>query len=170
MAWSQSHPLARTVGHLEGRPLLICLGAWFYLGFAVTAATIVCFVRRILTQAMAEEKRVPWFVAATLAITYLQVFLWVHGFMRHVPRPHTYALLVIGTGWLILFSERRALQWRDNPQLHGGESFLGFAMVLLGVLMGFSQPGVRVVVLWLQAGCGFTRRLGASIRFIIGSR
>src|SRR5438034_601318 len=91
-------PLGRTVGHLEGRPLLECLGAGFYLGFAITAGTIVYFTRKILTREMAEEKRVPWFVAGALAVTYLQVFVWVHGFMRHLPQAHTYALLVIFMG------------------------------------------------------------------------
>ena len=93
---------------------------------------------------MAEEKRVPWFVASALAVTYLQVFVWVHGFMRHLPHPHTYALLVIGIGWLILFAERRALELKESPQLHGGESFLGFAFILLGLLMGFSDPYIRI--------------------------
>ncbi|HXU76648.1 MAG TPA: hypothetical protein VN794_08765, partial [Methylomirabilota bacterium] len=144
-------PLARTVGHLEGQPLLICLGAGFYLGFILMAATIVWFTRRVMTRELAEEKRVPWFVAASLAITYLQVFVWVHGFMRHVPQAATYALLVILTGWLILFSERRALELKGSPQLHGGESFLGFALILLGLLMGFNQPAVRIAA-FLTAG------------------
>ena len=54
------------------------------------------------------------FVAGALAFTFLQVFVWVHGFMRHLPHAHTYALLVIGTGWLVLFAERRALQLRSR--------------------------------------------------------
>jgi hypothetical protein len=137
-------PLARTVGHLQGDSLLLCLGAGFYLGFTVTAGAIVRFSRHILTKEMAEERRVPWFVGGVLAITFLQVFIWVHGFMRHVPQAHTYALLVIFTGWLILHSERRALELLQSPQLHGGESFLGFALLLLGVIMGFGQPSVRI--------------------------
>jgi hypothetical protein len=137
-------PLAQTVFHLEGRPFLIALGAGFYIGFAVAAATLVQFTRKTLTREMAEEKRVPWFVACALAVTYLQVFVWVHGFMRHLPHPHTYALLVIGIGWLILFAERRALELKQSPQLHGGESFLGFAFILLGLLMGFSDPYIRI--------------------------
>jgi hypothetical protein len=137
-------PLARTVFQFEGRPFLIALGAGFYLGFIIAAATLVHFTRKTLTREMAEEKRVPWFVASVLAVTYLQVFVWVHGFMRHLPHPHTYALLVIGIGWLILFAERRALELKESPQLHGGESFLGFAFILLGLLMGFSDPYIRI--------------------------
>lgn len=145
-------PLAKTLCHLEGESLLVCIGTGFYLGFAVAAATIVRFTRRILTRPMAEEKRVPWFVAASLGITFVQVFLWVHGFMRHVPEAQTYALLVILIGWLVLFAERRALELKENPQWHGGESFLGFALLLLGVLMGFSQPTMRIVVLGAAGG------------------
>jgi hypothetical protein len=155
-------PLARTVGHLEGHSLLLALGAGFYIGFAVAAATLVQFTRKMLTREMAEEKRVPWFVASVLAVTFLQVFVWVHGFMRHLPHPHTYALLVIGIGWLILFAERRALELKQSPQLHGGESFLGFAFVLLGLLMGFSDPYIRIAsfeaagIVWLFQA--FSRR------------
>jgi len=151
-------PLARTFGHLEGQSLLVCLGTGFYLGFFVAAWTIVHFTRTILTREMAAEKRVPWFVAAALAITFLQVFVWVHGFMRHVPHAHTYALLIILTGWLILYSERRALELRQSPTMHGGESFLGFAFVLLGLLMGFTEPTIRIVsfaaagVVWIYQG------------------
>jgi len=53
--------------------------------------------------------------------------------MRHLPQAHTYALLVILIGWLVLYAERRALQLQDSPKLHGGESFLGFAFILLGL-------------------------------------
>ncbi|HEX3720751.1 MAG TPA: hypothetical protein VH595_22605 [Verrucomicrobiae bacterium] len=137
-------PLGRTVGHLEGHSLLLCLGAGFYAGFAATAGVIVLFTRKILTREMAEEKRVPWFVAGSLTITFLEVFIWVHGFMRHVPKAPTYALMVILTGWLILYAERRALQLKESPHLHGGESFLGFGMILLGLLMGFGEPTVRI--------------------------
>src|SRR4029077_14287774 len=109
-----------------------------------TAGTIVRFSRRILTREMAEEKRVPWFVASALAVTFLQVFVWGHGFMRHLPHAHTYALLIIMIGWVILYSERRALELRESPQLHGGESFLGFGFLLLGLLMGFTEPSIRI--------------------------
>lgn len=144
-------PLGQTVGRLEGQPLLLCLGAGFYAGFAATAGAIVFFTRKILTRQMAEEKRVPWFVAGALAITFVEVFIWVHGFMRHLPQAPTYALMVILTGWLILYAERRALQLKESPQLHGGESFLGFGMILLGLLMGFSEPRVRIAS-FLTAG------------------
>jgi hypothetical protein len=75
----------------------------------------------------------------------------VHGFMRHVPQPHTYALMIIATGWLILFAERRGLALRNSPQLHGGESFLGFALLLLGLLMAFTEPTMRILC-FLAAG------------------
>ena len=151
-------PLARTVGHFEGESLLLCVGVGFYAGFAAMAAAIVHFARRILTREMAEEKRVPWFVAGALAVTFLQVFIWAHGFLRHLPQAATYALLVILTGWLILHAERRALELKQCPQLHGGESFLGFGAILLGLLMGFSNPTVRILAfllagaVWLYQG------------------
>jgi hypothetical protein len=151
-------PLARTVGHLDGRPLLLCMGAGFYAGFAATAATLVYFSRRILTRQMADDKRVPWFVAGVLAITFAEVFIWVHGFMRHLPQASTYALMVVLTGWLVLHGERRAMQLKESPQEHGGESFLGFGMILLGLLMGFGDPLVRIAAfltggaVWMYQG------------------
>src|SRR5262249_52805688 len=86
-------PFGRTVGHLEGASLLLCLGSGFYLGFLVTAGVIVHFSSRLLTLEMAEERRIPWFVGSVLAVTFLETFVWVHGFMRHVPQAHTYAIL-----------------------------------------------------------------------------
>jgi len=144
-------PLARTAGHLDGQSLWLCMGAGFYTGFAATAATLVHFTNRILTRQMADDKRVPWFVAGALAITFAEVFIWVHGFMRHLPQATTYALMVVLTGWLVLHAERRALQLKENPQLHGGESFLGFGLILLGLLMGFGDPLTRIAV-FLTAG------------------
>ena len=140
-------PIARTIGHLEGQALLVCLGVGFYVGFGVAAAAIIRFTRAMLTREMAREKRVPWFVGASLALTLVQVFVWVHGFMRHLPQAQTYALLVILIGWLVLFAERRALALQETPERHSGESFLGFAFILLGVLMGFTDPTMRIVSL-----------------------
>jgi len=97
-------------------------------------------------------------MAASLGITYLQVFVWVHGFMRHLPHAYTYSLLVISIGWLILYAERRALELRQTPLLHGGESFLGFAFIGLGLLMGFTQPTVRILCFVAAAWSGCIRR------------
>jgi hypothetical protein len=144
-------PLAKTLSQLGGQELLVGLSAGFYLGFLALAGAIVWFTQRVLTQEMAAERRVPWFVGATLAITFLQVFAWVHGFMRYLPQAHTYALLVILIGWLVLFAERRALELLGSPQMHGAESFLGFALILLGLLMGFHDPETRVLT-FLAAG------------------
>lgn len=139
-------PLARTLGGLEGEALWQLLGAGFHAGLLVVAATVVWFSRRILTPELAEKKRVPWFVGATLALTCLQVFAWVHGYMEHVPEVFTYAPAVILAGWLVLFSEGVSLRLQQRPRQHGAESFLGFALILSGLLMGAAQPKVRILV------------------------
>ena len=160
-------PVARTLSQISGQTLsgptlLVYLSAGFYLGFLALAGAIVWFTQRILTREMSMERRVPWFVGATLAITYLQVFAWVHGYMRHLPNAHTYALLVIFIGWLVLFVERRALELLGSPQMHGAESFLGFALILLGLLMGFTEPHIRVASFVVAGGVwlfqAFSRR------------
>lgn len=166
-------PAVRLVGNLEGSSMWTAVGVGFYLGFIGLAAAVARFTRRVLTPEMAMGKIVPWFFGSTIAVTIIQVFIWVHGYMRHLPKVETYALMVIMAGWLILFVERRALELlaqglaaekpegnatttgtldvRSYMQLHGGESFLGFALILLGVFMGAADPWVRIAA-FVMAG------------------
>ena len=74
---------------------LALLPAGFYAGFLLAAWAVVRFTRGVMDREMALERRVPWFVGAALVITYLEVFTWVHGSLRLLPRPTTYAPLVI---------------------------------------------------------------------------
>ena len=78
------------------------------------------------------DRRVPWFVGGTLVLTYLEVFAWVHGAVRRMPPAHVYAALVVLAGGLVLYAERRFLELRPEPGRHRAESFLGFAILLLG--------------------------------------
>ena len=63
----------------------------------------------------------------------------------HAARSHTYAPAMILAGWLVLFAERCGAAVSAGPRQHGAESFLGFALVLLGLLMGAAQPQVRIL-------------------------
>lgn len=137
-------PLAQAWGDLSGPHLRSILGVGFHLGFLALAGAVVVFTRRVLTRELADQKMAPWFFGAALSVTFLQVFAWVHGSMRQFPRVHAYALLVILTGWLVLYVERRALELRGKSEIHGAESFLGFALILLGVLMGSGQAHIRI--------------------------
>ena len=58
--------------------LLPVIGAGFYLGFFALMAAVVRFSRKILSADLAKEKRVVWFFGAALAVTFVQVFAWVH--------------------------------------------------------------------------------------------
>lgn len=153
-------PLARTLASLADQALHIVIGVGFYLGFAAVASVIIRFVRDLLTEAMAREGRVPWFVGGTLTVTFLQVLLWVHADLRHVPHVATYAPMLVAAGGLILLAEQRAQQLSGRSEHHRGESFLGFAVILLGVLMGASHAWIRIPsfvlagVCWLIAGAG----------------
>ncbi len=144
-------PLATTVAHLTDSALLNVVGIGFHLGFLMMAASVVWFSRNVMTRELAEQQRVPWFFGATLIVTFLQVFAWVHGSLQHLPRVSTYAPMIVLTGGLVLLVERRALQLRDRAEQHGEESFVGFALVLLGVLMGAAEPYVRILC-FLLAG------------------
>ncbi len=138
-------PLARTLGSVQGRILIHVLGIGFHIGFILTAVSVIHFTKSILTREMAENKTVPWFFGASLTVTFVQVFGWVHGYMRHVPEVYTYAPLIILAGWLILYVERRTLQLLSNTETHTTESFLGFAMIGLGILMGVSDQYIRIL-------------------------
>lgn len=145
------------VGGRIDESVLLTVGVGFHLGFAVLAFTVIRFLRGVLTPELAEDRRVPWFVGVTLVLTFLQVFAWVHGFMQHVPRVWTYAPMVVAAGWLVLFVERRVLllQARERGEVdveaHGTESFIGFAAILLGILMGMTEEITRILVFSLAA-------------------
>lgn len=143
-------PLAQ-VFNPSGENVWFLLGAGFHAGFLLVCLAILRFVKTGLSAAAAEEKRVPWFFGVSLATTFLQVFLWVYGFMGYLPRVETYALMVIASGGLVLFSEHCARAFRKDASSYGGPSFIGYALILLGVFMGASQPQVRLAAL-LAAG------------------
>jgi len=137
-------PLTRVLLPIPPAVQLALLPAGFYAGFLLAAAAVVRFTRGVMDREMALERRVPWFVGAALVITYLEVFTWVHGSLRILPRPATYAPLMILAGGLVLHVERRFLALAAQGA-HAAESFLGFALVLAGILMGAGDPYVRVL-------------------------
>jgi hypothetical protein len=87
-------PLAQIISganEIQVRPIV---GTGFYLGFAALAVAVVRF-SRMLTVELSKDKRVVWFFGATLAVTFLQVFAWVHGYLKHLPHVYTYAPMVV---------------------------------------------------------------------------
>ncbi|MHC4409589.1 MAG: hypothetical protein ACYS0F_11350, partial [Planctomycetota bacterium] len=148
-------PLATTLA-VSDTTMRSILGAGFYVGFAGLAAAVFGFTGRVLDESLAREKRVPWFFGATLVITFLQVFAWVHASMGHLPRVYTYAPMVILAGALLLHTERKVLALAGRGDRLGAESFLGYALVLLGLLMAQPQPWVRILgfalagVVWVR--------------------
>ena len=137
-------PLARVLLPVPPAVQLSLLPAGFYAGFLIAAWTVRRFTRDVMDREMALARRVPWFVGAVLVITYLEVFTWVHGSLRYLPQPATYAPLVILAGGLVLHVERRFLALAAQGA-HAAESFLGFALVGAGLLMGAGHPYVRVL-------------------------
>jgi hypothetical protein len=136
-------PLAKALLPVSDDALALVLTAGFHLGFLVLAAVVWRFVSQVLDRRLAAERCVPWFLMGALAVTFTEVFVWVHGSMRYLPPAYTYAALVVLSGGLILFVERRFLALGEGTG-HLPESFLGFAVILLGVLMGASDPYVRI--------------------------
>lgn len=153
-------PVAQAFAGVDGEQLNVIMGVGFHIGFAVMAGAVVRFSGSVLTREIANGRRVPWFFGATLVVTFLQVFGWVHAYLKHLPRVWTYAPMVILTGWLILLTERRARELTRRQSHLGGESFLGFALILLGTLMGATHPEIRVLsfamagVVWIYQAVG----------------
>jgi hypothetical protein len=145
----------------------------FHVGFLLVAWTIVRFVKEELTPELVAEGRVPWFFGMTLTSTYLQVFLWVHGYMRHLPTAYAYACMVVATGGLTLFAEQRARGKGEGEAVYGKESFIGYALVLLGLFMGAAHPQARTASLalagaiWLAQGIFRRDMLHAWIAFTL---
>lgn len=128
------------------------LGVGFYAGFLVLAVPMLAFARRSdLRSSATTDRHVPWFLGATLILTYLEVLAWVYGSLRLLPRPVFYSPLVVLAGGLILHIESKVQEVQGLPKLFGRESFLGFAFLLAGVMMSMSDPEMRMLVLWLTA-------------------
>lgn len=137
-------PIAVTVSAARNQDLRLLLGIGFHLGFALVVMAVLVFSQNVLTREMAAKQRVPWFFGGTLTLTFAQVFIWVHSYLRSLPHPYTYAPMVIIIGWLIFVTERRALTLRGDAPNVQAVSFLGFAFVLLGIIMGFGEPTMRI--------------------------
>lgn len=140
-------PFAETYGS-SPQGVWFALAAWFHAGFALSAWSVARFARSLSPEKVAAG-RVPWFFGVALASTYLQVFLWVYGYMRHLPAVHTYACLIVLAGGLVLYAEQASRRLAAESAEYGRESFLGYALILLGVFMGASHPQVRLASLVL---------------------
>ena len=130
-------PAALTLAPATAVRLPVVAAVGFYAGFALLAIAALRFARLKI-----DDPPVLGFFGATLAVTFLQVFAWVHVTLQRLPMPEVYAALVVLAGGLVLHLERGGADGRPRP-----ESFLGFALVLLGLLMGVGHPDVRIAVL-----------------------
>jgi hypothetical protein len=160
-----------------GLPLVIqaaapARGAWIlaagaYVGLGVLSWGVLG-VCRLLTKELLQERTTYLFAGAALFMTYLQGLLWSHVGAGTFPVLTAYPLLIVLAGGLVLRVERAFLRVADEHG-HRAESFLGFGLILLGVVAGFASPVLRVVclfvagVIWLIQA---TRRDGVMHHFI----
>lgn len=121
----------------------------------ITAAVLLLlavsnrFLRVVLTRELLTATLIPWFFGITLAATTIQVAAWRHFHLHIAPRPQDYALAAILAGATLLRWERRACELRDTGAAYGGESFLGYAALLLGILMAAGNEWLRIAALLL---------------------
>ncbi|MGE0708206.1 MAG: hypothetical protein AB7N76_01075 [Planctomycetota bacterium] len=162
------------------RAAVLALGA--YAGFGVLAWAVRAFCRDVLTPKLLEERLTYLFVGGALLLTFLEGVLWSHVAARAQPLGAAYSLLVILAGGLVLWIERAFLTVAARAAASAGgapaaegapaaaaapeqraESFLGFALILLGLLLGMPSPTLRVAsfglagAIWLRQA---TRRPG----------
>jgi hypothetical protein len=142
-------PLARFMARPGEEVNRMILTTGFYFGFVVLAASLWFFARRILTTDLVVERRVPWFFVGTMGLTFLEGFALAHIFTRYLPPATTYAIMAILAGSLVLFLERRFIVLESRPDHHREESFAGFALILLGLLMSWHSPELRIAALVL---------------------
>ena len=121
----------------------------------ITAAVLLLlavtnrFLWRVLNQELLASKLVPWFFGVTMAATTIQVAAWRHFHLQVSPQPQDYALATILIGATLLRWERRACELRSTGAAYGGESFIGYAALLLGILMAAGHEWLRLVALLL---------------------
>ena len=144
-------PLCAVSLGLQEQVLGLILPAGFYLAFIGVAAAVLAFTRTVVNKELAGDRRIAWFFGSTLTITLFEVFAWIHIWIRDMPVLHTYAPLVILGGGLVLMVERRILELRGG-MLYSTESFLGFALLLLGLLLSMTGPYVRILSFLLAGG------------------
>ena len=142
-------PISASLGKINTIALNRIVGTGFYLGFFLVGGVVIYFTHRVLTKELLKDKRLLAFFGLSLSVTYLQVFIWVHGFLKVLPQVYTYAPMIILSGLLLFVVEKRFLELNEESETHSAESFLGFALILLGVLMGFVEPLCRILVLAL---------------------
>lgn len=137
-------PLLVHVAPARG-PWILAAGAYLGLGVLSWGVLGVC---RLLTPELLEERTTYLFAGAALFLTYLEGLLWSHVGAGTFPAATAYPLLIVLGGGLVLRVERAFLRVSDQHG-HRAESFLGFALIMLGVLAGFASPLLRVVTLYV---------------------
>ncbi len=137
----------------------------FYVAFAILAGCVLEFADRVTRKLIPAEPRIAWFALIALGATYLQVFGWTHALLRHAPSATAYAALIVLTGGLVLRGEKAAIAIRSESSQEGVESFLGYAFILLGALMGSAGPRTRILacalsgIVWLLQARALKSRL-----------
>jgi hypothetical protein len=137
-----------SVGSMVSDPNSVLVGG-FYCGMVAAALFAGWFFSRLLTEKMLRERFIPWFFGISLTITFLEVFAWVHWSSEVIPTPAHYSIMLILTAGLIFYIEKHLARLRKTEQSYGGETFVAYACLSLGLLMGMTSPEVRVASLLL---------------------
>ena len=138
-------PIVKSFPDITPGRLNFILGAGFYTGFVFLSYSVIFFTRNFLTKEMVQEKRIPWFFTSILIITFIQVFAWVHGFTGCLPHVFTYSPMIILAGGVLLFIEKHAQMLKEETSGYSSSSFIGFGLILLGVLMGLPDREIRIL-------------------------
>ncbi len=124
----------------------------FYAACALACVAVHGFLGRVLTAELIAEQRVPAFFCATLGLVLLEAFVCVHYALRIVPSATVYAMLLILVGHEVFGWEARLGRLRASDREYNGESFVGYALVVAGLVMSVSDPVLRIAT-FVLAGC-----------------
>ncbi|MDD7986259.1 hypothetical protein PQO01_15015 [Lentisphaera marina] len=145
-------PLAETFGLKNNETLLLILAFGFYFGFAFLTYSFYSFSLRIKQFKLQLERRIIWFFSLMIAASFIQVFLWVHSHIRYLPEIYTYAPLVLIAGALVLMLERCSGDLVGSlKSSQEDESFVGYVLIVVGLVMSFNHPIFRIICLFLSS-------------------
>lgn len=141
-------------------PYFLAAGA--YMGLAIVALFLRGYVVR--RPELLLDNTLVLFVGLSLLFTYVQVQLWVFGYLRVLPEPSLYALLFVIAGYLVLLLEKELTAERAHRK---EASFIGFSLLGLGMLLSLGAPYVRVLA-FSAAGFVWLKDTWRAERTVVG--
>ncbi|MDM8516060.1 hypothetical protein QUF76_07670 [Desulfobacterales bacterium HSG16] len=137
---------------LKAKGVLI---AGFYAGFTALIINIRSVLNRILLSEI-RSTNIPlvFYCVASLG-TFFLVWGLVHARLGLLPQVHTYGPLLVMAGFLISMIEFGLLEETGNTGRIGLLCYFAYSLIVLGVMLSFSEGHVRTLSLLLAGSAWF---------------